>query len=90
MLIEVRISPEGIVEQKEILEDDIGEAEFGGCMLGHFEAPLGLAIEGGCAHVRIPLRFQPKKPDASSSPGGAPAAPTPSGSNAVPEPPRAP
>lgn len=63
LVVDVRISESGAVDAADALEDSMESDAFRECVLNRFRNSTFPAPEAGCAEVRIPLRFMPKKPE---------------------------
>ena len=69
LLIELIISESGEMHPVSAVEDSIQDSELTECVMSLFEAVAVPPPDGGCARVRVPMRFVPKN--------DPPAAPTP-------------
>lgn len=66
LLVELSISEGGKIVASSVVEDDLGEAELSACAVAYLTAGEVPAPVDGCATVRVPLRFMPKKADPPS------------------------
>ena len=63
LLIDLLLSSDGTVYSAVAVDDSVGSPPFRDCVLNRLRSSTYPAPVAGCAHVRIPLRFVPKKPE---------------------------
>jgi hypothetical protein len=61
MTVAVKIGPTGSVCNANIASDSLGDARVTGCVLNKFRGSSFPPPTGGCADVRVPINFTPKK-----------------------------
>ena len=67
-MIELYVSAGGEMSALSAVEDSIDDPELTECAMSLFNASHVPPPEGGCARVRVPLRFVPKKPEEAPPP----------------------
>jgi hypothetical protein len=61
MTVAVKIRPTGSVCSANIASDGLGDARVAGCVLNKFRGSSFPPPGAGCADVRVPINFTPKK-----------------------------
>ena len=61
MTVAVKVGPTGSVCSANIASDTLGDARVTGCVLNKFRGSNFPPPAGGCADVRVPINFTPKK-----------------------------
>lgn len=66
LLVGMRIEADGQVSRVSLLENTVGDEGLGACVKSKLVRSYPRGPEGGCAEVNVPIRFEPKKNDAST------------------------
>ena len=68
MLVSMRIGADGTVARVTLTKNEVGEEKFSQCVKSKLMTNYPRGPEGGCADVNVPLKFEPKKNDGSTTP----------------------
>jgi hypothetical protein len=63
VVVQVIVAEDGAILGATLVEDGIDDSELSECILSWFRPGLAARPQGGCANIRVPINFAPKKPE---------------------------